>query len=223
MSGIIFEFPKQAAFGRIVAKDKIYYHSSASTKIKRKFIDEVDRIIWSYKLSPETVNLPAKYGVNEIQVFTILFKNEEYSTEILEAIDKAIPSPIIFQLKYKGKVSTMASYKRQSEADKSKWVFSSHFGSQEFIDHSKVKKMKLPVAIDMSTLYHKLLIQLLPIPSRENESIQDLINRYETVRSKEREALKLETKVKREQQFNRKVDLNRSLNQLREEIEEYKC
>ncbi len=115
----LYNFPKAAAFGRMLAKNKIYNHATPSSKVKELFVKEVEKIIWSHKLSPATINLPASDGVQEIQVFSISLRTEELSQAILHTIDKAIPSPIFFELNYGSKTKYAASYKRPSEADKS--------------------------------------------------------------------------------------------------------
>ena len=55
-------YPKQAAFGRNLPKYKIYEHSGANTRLKDLFVEQVEQIVWQYKLAPETINLPAKPG-----------------------------------------------------------------------------------------------------------------------------------------------------------------
>ena len=51
-------YPKQAAFGRTLPKNKIYEHSGANTRLKDLFVEQVEQIVWQYKLAPETINLP---------------------------------------------------------------------------------------------------------------------------------------------------------------------
>lgn len=52
-------YPKQAVFGRTLPKNKIYEHSGANTRLKDLFVEQVEQIVWQYKLAPETINLPA--------------------------------------------------------------------------------------------------------------------------------------------------------------------
>ena len=47
--------------------------------------------------------------------------------EVLRCIDLAIPFPIIFELRFDGKVKPIAAFKRPNEADASKWVISEYF------------------------------------------------------------------------------------------------
>lgn len=80
-----------------------------------------------YKLSPETVNPPARSGVPEIQVFGITLKSEELSEAVLRCIDKAIPFPIFYELTHGNRIRTTAAYKRPSESDTGKWVVDAYF------------------------------------------------------------------------------------------------
>ena len=214
---VVYKFPESAKFQRVVPKSKIYDHAAPGSKIKDLFVKEVEKIIWSYKLSSATINLPASDGVQEIQVFTIALRTGELSQEVMHTIDKAIPSPILFELKYGGKTKYAASYKRPSEADKNKWVVSSYFQSDWMKDDGPASE--LPVALNMGALYHSFLTSLSPLPFRQGEKLDSLVSRVDLLRIKEHEAEKLENRIKKEKQFNRRVELNRELNELKAEIE----
>jgi hypothetical protein len=125
-----FTFPDSAKFGKVISKSKIYQHATPISKVKELFVAQVEKITWAYKLSPATINLPASEGVQKIQVFTVSLRTGELSFDVLQTIDKAIPSPILFVLSYNGKIRYATAYKRPSEADKSKWVVSSYFQSE---------------------------------------------------------------------------------------------
>src|ERR1035437_7945938 len=122
MSHALFHYPKQAAFERLIPKKKIYEHSKPSSAVRDKLVTQVDKIIWQYKLAPETVNLPAKPSVPEIQIFSITLKTPELSEDVLRCIDQAIPFPIFYQLMFEDRIKAKAAYKRPSDADANKWV-----------------------------------------------------------------------------------------------------
>ncbi len=216
----LYNFPKAVAFGRRLAKSKIYEHTTPSTKVKNLFVQQVEKITWAYKLSPTTINLPASKTVQEIQIFTIDLRTGELSPDVLTTIDKTIPSPILFELKYAGKTKYAACYKRPSEADKSKWVISSYFQSSWIEEDTKTSE--LPVILNMGALYESFLTSLSPLPFRKYENLDSLVSRVDLLRTKEREAEKLENRANKEKQFNRRVELNRTLNKLKQEIENIK-
>ncbi len=216
----VYKFPRSARFGKMIAKSKIYEHASPTTKVKELFVQEVKKITWSYKLSPETINLPVKDGVQEIQVFTVLLKTGNLSHAVLQTIDKAIPSPILFVVSFEEKIRYVAAYKRPSEADKNKWVVSSYFESADYADERRLEKKELPVVLDMAVLYEVILKNIIDLPARENETLDELVARVDMVRLKEREMVKIQARLKKEKQFNRKVKINAELKKLQQEIAE---
>ena len=92
--------PKSAAFGRVLPKNKIYEHGSPSIAVKALFVRQVERIIWQYKLAPETINITSTKAVPEIQIFRIALKSGELKEDVLGCIDRSIQFPIIFELYY---------------------------------------------------------------------------------------------------------------------------
>ena len=85
----LYDWPRAAAFGRVIPKTKIYEHAGATTGLKDLFVREVDQIVWSHKLAPETVNLAATKQVAEIQVFRITARTASCGVEHGRAVRAA--------------------------------------------------------------------------------------------------------------------------------------
>ena len=213
MSAMLYSYPKQALFGRVLPKNKIYQHASPSPAVKELFVQQVEQIVWQYKLAPETINLSAKPGVPEIQIFDIRLKSSNLDEAVLRCIDKAIPYPIFFQLLYNDRLKMVAAYKRINEADSEKWVVDGYFASSWFSLDTEMQS--LPVALDLGLLYEQMLRLLLPSPPRSGESLKDQIERLSQLQSKQNEYQKLEAKLHKEKQFNRKVEINAQLRTLK--------
>jgi hypothetical protein len=213
-------YPKQAAFGRTLPKNKIYEHSGANKRQKDMFVEQVEQIVWQYKLAPETINLPAKPGVPELQVFSIQLKTLELNLDVLRCIDGAVQYPIIFELNFDGRTQVIAAYKRPNESDASRWVLSDYFATAWL--PSDIERAAMPLALDLGGLYEQALHRLIPTPVRPQESLTDLVGRVERVAAKQREVEKAATKLAKEKQFNRKVETNAELRTLRAELEELK-
>lgn len=215
-----FEYPKAARFGKVVPKTKIYEHSKAGAKLKQRFVDQVDKVIWLYKLAPETINLGATKSVPEIQIFQIKLRGDDFNGEldedVLRAIDKAIAFPIIFELAQAGKRKVIACYKRPSEADSSKWVVSEYFETEWEAEPSS--RQTLPSALDLGTLYERLLNALIPAASGTEESIAKRVGRIEAIRGKQREAGRIKARLAREKQFNKRVAINAELRYVTKEL-----
>lgn len=141
---VVYEFPEKAAYGKVMPKTKIYSYASPTNRVKELFVRQVEIITWAYKLSPQTINLPAEGYVQEIQVMTIDLKSESLDHDVLATIDKSIPSPIFFVLKFKNKLRYAIAYKRPSEADKTKRVISGYFETAWLKGDSGGKPCLLP-------------------------------------------------------------------------------
>jgi hypothetical protein len=212
----LFTFPQSCAFGKILPKNKIYKHAKLSSDVREQFVRQVDKIVWQYKLAPETVNLPARPDVPEIQVFTIALKTPEISEDVLRCIDQAIPFPIFYQLTFEDRIKAKAAYKRPNDADASKWVVGSYF--ETAWQPNNTEYSELPVVLDLAGLYEQMLRRLMPLPPRAGETLKAQMERLGLLRSKQNECRKMEARLQKEQQFNRKVELNAQLRQLKLEL-----
>lgn len=236
-----FEYPKAAAFGRVVPKNKIYEHAGASTALKDLFITQVDQIVWKFKLASETVNLAATAKVAEIQVFGVSLRTGALNEDILRAIDRAIPFPLLFELSWSGKRKAIAAFKRPSEADPTKWVVSEYFGTGWVPED--LPRLPLPVALNLGALYEQILTQIMlpqgnsaelsanisgfeeasqPAFMHESaappEPIAARVARMEAIRAKIREIDRIKGRLDREKQFNKRVAINAELRAARKEL-----
>ncbi len=212
----LFAWPAKAAVSRPVAKAKIYAHAKPTAALRALFVEQIDSITWAYKLAPESINLPAKPDVPEIEVFDIALKLPDVSHSVLRCIDKAIPFPILFVLRHYGKSRPMAAYKRPSEAASGQWVLGDYHAAPWQPD--ELPRQGLPVALDLHGLYEQLLRQHLAAPARVGESLRDQLDRLAQLQAKQAAADKLESRLALEKQFNRKVEINAQLRTIRSEL-----
>lgn len=233
----LYDWPRAAAFGRVIPKNKVYEHAGANTGLKELFVREVDQIVWSHKLAPETVNLAATKQVAEIQVFRITARTATLDRDVLRAIDKAIPFPLIFEVAHGGRVRLAAAYKRPSEADSARWVVGDYFQGDCLPEDAS--RTPLPVALNMGALYERLLEPLVagqtaklvpgigeapqtPFAHAETErpvSLQERIAQAEAIKAQTREIERIKTRLGREKQFNKRVAINAELRAAKQELE----
>lgn len=212
----LFLWPPKAAVNRLVTKTKIYAHAKPTAALRALFVEQVEGITWAYKLAPETINLPAKPDVPEIEVFEIALKLPEVSHSVLRCIDKAILFPILFVLRYEGHSQPVAAYKRPSGAASGQWVVGDYHAATWRKDD--LSRPGLPVALDLHGLYEQLLRQHLAVPARSGESLRDQLDRLSLLSAKQTAATKLETRLAQQKQFNRKVEINAQLRTIRQEL-----
>ncbi|TWG63141.1 DUF4391 domain-containing protein [Aminobacter sp. J44] len=229
----LYDWPRAAAFGRVIPKTKIYEHAGTNTGLKELFVREVDQIVWSHKLAPETVNLTATKQVAEIQVFRITARTATLDRDVLRAIDKAIPFPLIFELAHGGRVRLAAAYKRPSEADSARWVVGDHFHGDWLPEDSP--RTPLPVALNMGALYERLLAgqtarlipgmgeapqtPFAPAEAERPVSLEERIAQAEAIQHQVREVERIKARLAREKQFNKRVAINAELRAAKEKLE----
>jgi hypothetical protein len=233
----LYDWPRAAAFGRVVPKNRIYDHAGANTALKDLFVREVDQIHWSHKLAPETINLAATKQVAEIQVFRITARTVALDTQVLRAIDRAIPFPLIFEVAHGGRVRLVAAWKRPSEADSARWVVGDYFTGDWLPEAAP--RVALPVALNMGALYERLLeplvagqtARLIPgmgeapqvpfTPARPEDavSLAARIAQAEAIKVQAREVERITARLGREKQFNKRVAINSELRAAKQELE----
>ena len=214
---VFFDYPKGAALGRVIPKTRIYEHASAGTTLRDLFVAQVDQIVWKFKLAPETVNLAATRTVGEIQVFSIILRAGKLDEEVLRAIDRAVPFPLIFELTWSGKRKAVAAFKRPSEADPAKWVVSEYFATDWM--PGDAPRRPLPVALNLGALYDSILTSMMPVSATPGEDIQARVTRMETIRAKTREVDRINARLSREKQFNKRVTINAELRVVKQELQ----
>lgn len=212
----MFAFPPKTAFGKTIPKSRIYAQAQPTRRIRDLFTSQVAEIRWTHKLSPETLHLPAKPGVPEIEVFEIRLKTPTLDEVVLDTIDRAIPYPILHRLQSEKGVAYSAAFKRPSEADSVQWVVGARFTSA--FSELAATQPPLPAVLDLGHLYAALFAPLLPLPGRKGEPLARHIGRCEKFLILSRKVDQLTSRLHREKQFNRKVALNQELKPLKTEL-----
>lgn len=215
----LIAWPNNAKVNRAVPKSKFYEYGAVNARLKDLFVKEVEQVTWQYKLASETINLPAKDGVSEIQVFGIQLKTPELSHEILRCIDGAIEHPILFELCHGDFMQAIACFKRPRGGDGGgKLLLSEYFGTEWRPADSP--RTNLPASLNLHGLYERLLLRLIPLPARPQEPLRALIDRLGSIRTMERELDKAISAFEKEKQFNRKVELNSTVRKLRTQLDQ---
>ena len=214
-------FPKETEFNRVVPKNKFYEKAEVSPTLKASFIDDVEKIIWTNKLSPSNLNIGLGSDIEEIEVFHILLKNKNFNQKILDAIDKAIPYYILFVLEYNGKQQVWLGYKEKNTSARgnNKATIVKYFKSEW------EKDIFLPIKGNkLDSVYENFLSELSSdlniLPSEA--TLEERIQRTEEIDVLTKQIEKLETKLYREKQFNRQVEINKGIKALNKQLDELK-
>lgn len=213
---MLYRFPPSAKFNHVLNKERFYAGARNNRKLKSLFTDQVTRIRWSYKLSPQTINIPATSEVPEIEVIQIDAVTDQLDPAVLLAIDRAIPNPTIHEIHAGGRIRQTAAYKRSSESDK-KSIVIGHYVTTDWVaaDHPRAT---LPITLNLGSLYAAILRSMMDVPLRDGERLREHVQRHSAILMARREAERIEKKMNAEKQLNRKVEWNAQLRTINQNI-----
>lgn len=208
-SAPLFAWPTPA-LGRRIPKEKFYEHSADARKLKDCFVREVGRVTWAHRLDSDSVKLDATEAVSEILILEVEAKDEEdVSTEVLTAIDKAIPHPIVFEIS-RSKVGEEALEIRMAAVlcasgprNKERRVYSTPWVE------AASDRQGLPAAVTLEILYLRVLAEIVQIPTQVGELLGEYEGRVADIERYTRERELLDRRIRGEKQFKRRVELNR--------------
>ncbi|GGB83132.1 DUF4391 domain-containing protein [Dyadobacter sediminis] len=210
----LLNLPSTTRVDKIIPKNA--FDTFTTSQQKKKFVDLVERIRWSNKLSSETINLSGT-DIREIQIFLLELRNDEGFEELLEIINRAVPYPIIFCVVLDDKVMFSACQKHPhpTNADVAivDWVYKSEWLGTE--NHS----FELHLRRNLDFVYFDFCRQL----SGKSEKITGLaeLTIYEQKIKKLSSSIsKLESEVAKCKQFNKRVELNIELQKKKAEYKE---
>jgi hypothetical protein len=217
----LFRYPEKAKFGQIIPKAKIYEHAKLKPAQKAQFVDLIQQIRWAHKLAPESTNLSATDDVREVQILRIRINKRDLPDDVLRIIDSAIPSTVIFELIYAGQIQVKAAHKQRKSESSSRLSLSSYFAS-DWMDEDATRS-DLPQALNLGILYDKILSELInpdaPNYGEAVTSLADKVAHQEEIKAKEAEIAKIEQKLKRTKQFNKKQEINSALKKAKSDLE----
>lgn len=207
MASSFYRWPAAGRVNRVIPKERLYAEVGVTTRLKQEFIEVVQRVRWAYKIGEESVRLKAVTPVQEFQVFEVELKRSEAPDAVLAAIDKAIPSPVVFELTRPNGELQVAVARKEPGLRGPK--LSSYFRSVWLSSSSP--RADLPPALDLRGLYETILASLLPVARRPDEELSEAIDRLAQVSRLEREIDALTRRLRTEPQLNRKVEIRRTL------------
>ena len=196
--------PRSTEVNRRVAKEKLYQNAALVPRTREMIKDQIDSVFWRNKLADSTMAISAGETVAEIQIFEIQLRQRELDKRILPAIAKAIPYKILFILVFGDEAQL--------------WIEAS--GTFYNTDWQPLGGFALKFeGLNLDAVYENLARQISGGRLGTEGDIEEAVDRDKKRQKLEREIAALEKKVLRENQFNKQVEFNGELNQLRKELE----
>lgn len=211
-----FNLPQSTEVNRIIPKNSFDDYATATQK--KLFTKLVQKIEWTNKLSPDTINLEGK-EISEIQVIRIELKEKNDIRKLVELFDKATPYHIIFLIEFGNLTSISVSKKHPHPTNPDNSVIDWTFRT-DWLDDKECSTYKLNLQKNLDFIFKDICEQLSNIaPDTKPPTIQSLIDTTKEWAAIEREIAALQSKIKKCKQFNEKVELNQKLSKLLKTID----
>lgn len=200
--------PKPTIVNRVIPKNA--FDPYCSTKQKRLFTEKIEKIRWTHKLALETINLPSD-EVKEIQLFSVELREEEGIQEAIRIIDKAIPYPILFRLVngglYKWVISKKHPHPTNEDNSVIDWTFESDWSQ-------KNDDLEIDLKVSLDEVFKNLCLSVSGDSDKETGSIEELVATKKETNELQSKIQKIKSRIVKEKQFNKKVELNMKLQEL---------
>lgn len=198
----MIELPKECIVNKFIPKKIFYEKVSLSSNLKQEFVDKIDKIYWKYKISEDTLNISKTENVEEIETFELTLKEKVNCQNIIKVITKNIPYIILFEICYKDEVQY--AIKHNDDIYFTNW--------NEKIDFNFN-------GIDLNAVYENIIRSVTNI-SEQSNNIDEELEKDKKLKEVQKEIERLENKMKAEKQFNKKVELNKNILELKKQKEE---
>lgn len=231
-----FNVPKECIEGSRIPKKLFYEEYDMSSSDKELFTKAIGKIVLEYMFSEDRINIVAYKNddieCEEVAVIRVFLHEDSKYKRICEIIQRAIPYSLIVICEYKEKVLFNVASKRINKNDESKntveeMVFTDWISVEKQKKNDKVFLEGLNVRewsySNLYKFYNSFLDKVKLFNASKYSSNLEIFNNIDVdmvkkltdkIERLELEISSLKDKLKKESQFNKKMDLNIKIKKL---------
>lgn len=232
--------PEKCLLNKPLFKKLFQEHADLDITDKKALKDDIDKIRWVYTLKPSTLNIePYRDDVreyDEIAIIQIDLSSTARAQRISTIANKAIPYPIVLLFNFADTIAISVADKRINQADKSKWVVEDSWmtewfnpdlpneAQQNFMQDMTIKSLSF---VNFYAFYTDIKNRVIALNSATRSGTYQIVSAEKTkdrresltkITELEREITELRSALKKETQFNKKLELNVSVKERQEAI-----
>lgn len=209
---------KSTEFNKRIPKQKFYENLSVVPAIRKVFTEQIKTIYWRNKLAATTLNIAPGKQVTEIEVFEVQIVSLDLDENVLRLIDREIPYHILFLLEHDGKYQAVMGYKEVAGSGKGSFKVDRYYRTEWLCEED------LPLHLEgltLDTVYENFLRQIAgeKLSVVENMTLKESVEQQKLREQLEKQIAALETKMKKEKQLNRRIELKAGIKRLRKNLE----
>jgi hypothetical protein len=237
--------PDDCHLGKRVYKKLFYENAKLGVTDKKAFTNDIEEIDWIYTLKPETINISSYEDegkeYHEIAIIQVALKETTRYKRIAQIIQRAIPYPVFIVFMHDSSIAFNVAMKRINRADSEK-ITIDEFHDTNWIDLEKLTdyESRFLESCDIKgfsynnffTFYSDIVKRIIALNCAELSGVFSVDSKHlEHDRAKVLNSIKklqhmqteLRSELKKESQFNRKVELNVQIKNVSKQIEHYKA
>jgi hypothetical protein len=188
-------------------------------RMKVRFVNDVEKITWLYKLSANTLNVSSSDDLVEIDVFVATLKQQDCPTDLFTFIDTNMPHHIVFILEYDNSYMILLNYKDWADNTHTKFKITKSFASL-WMDENR---LSLEIqGQSLSRVYENFVAQVSGIGEHKAGAMAEIVDLKKRIAAMEAELQNLQKKMRKEPQYDKQVKMNKQVKAKRHELDELK-
>ena len=176
-------------------------------------------IYWKNKIAASTTNLAAGTDVTELEVFEVRLSSPVLDDSLLRQIDKEIPYHILFLLEYQGKYQAWIGYKEAAASSNKAFKVNGYYHTEWLVEDELPLKLE---GLNVDAVYENFVRQIAGDKLKTEaagESLKESVARDEQKQALQKQIATLQTKIRKEKQLNKQMQMNSELKKLKKELE----
>ncbi len=238
------KIPDSCLINKRIYKKLFYDKGDLKYSDKKIFSDDIDQIQWLYTLNEDTIPIKAykneDLDYSEIVVIKVNLKKDNRYQRIADIMQRTIPYPLVILFLYENRLLINAAYKRINQLDEDKatyteLIFSNWINMDQpnQIENSFIKSLSIKNLsyANFYKFYTELVDRIIAFNIACIKGEFRIEDHHKLLKSKDTleriiklqlETGQLKRMIKKESQFNRRIELNMKIRKLESQIKENK-
>lgn len=211
--------PKTTEFNKRIPKQKFYENMDISPALKKVFVEQVKIIYWRNKIATSTTNLATGNDVTELEVFEVRLNSPVLDDGLLRQIDREIPYHILFLLEYQGKYQAWIGYKEAAASGNKAFKVNGYYHTEWLTEDELPLKLE---GLSVDAVYENFMRQIAGDKLKAEaagETLKESVARDEQKQALQKQIDTLKTKIRKEKQLNKQIQMNNELKKLKKELD----
>ncbi|MDU4318612.1 MAG: DUF4391 domain-containing protein [Clostridium sp.] len=206
----MFDLNNKTVVNRSFKIREIFKMINADKDLKRD-AEVIKKINLANVISKETLNIKSNESCREIYVFNITLKEKRIPIDFIKTFDKNIELHTYFIFEHEDEFKELCIYRYVQDSNiKRGRIYESAWGNKE--------SKELPYCINICEIYNSFILNLVDLKIRENENINDFLERLYNIEQLRKEISTLEKKAFKESQPRKKFDIGREVKIKKEKL-----